>query len=159
MVGWYHRLNGHEFEQLGEILKDREAWCAAAHRVAKSQTQLCDQTTRVQPLRILSVWPTQTERMVSLFYKYTSIVLHPKSKNYLCLFKSNTFLVLSPHLFSQEFLVTSPVFIYKLLQFYVSWGPSSSMSFLSIHVTIDFSARPLRLEEIYPFVPLFISGL
>ena len=34
MVGWYHRLNGHEFEQLGEILKDREAWCAAAHRDA-----------------------------------------------------------------------------------------------------------------------------
>ena len=47
MVGWYHRLNGREFEQLWEMLKDREAWCASAHRVTKSQTQLCDQTTRV----------------------------------------------------------------------------------------------------------------
>ena len=29
------------------------------------------------------------------------------------------------------------------------------MSFLSIHFMIDFLARPLRLEEIYPFVPLW----
>ena len=27
MVGWYHQLNGHEFEQTPG--KDREAWCAA----------------------------------------------------------------------------------------------------------------------------------
>ena len=28
MVGGYHRLNGHEFEQSLEIAKDREAWRA-----------------------------------------------------------------------------------------------------------------------------------
>ena len=28
--------------KLGEIVKDREAWRAAVHRVAKSQTQLSD---------------------------------------------------------------------------------------------------------------------
>ena len=28
MVGWHHRLNGHEFEQALEIAKDREAWRA-----------------------------------------------------------------------------------------------------------------------------------
>ena len=58
MVGWHHRLNGHEFEQtLGDsegqgspvccspwghkesdMVKDREAWCAAVHGVTKSQT-------------------------------------------------------------------------------------------------------------------------
>ena len=27
-----------EFEQTPEIVKDREGWCAAVHRVAKSQT-------------------------------------------------------------------------------------------------------------------------
>ena len=29
MVGWHHRLNGHEFEQLQETVRDREAWRAA----------------------------------------------------------------------------------------------------------------------------------
>ena len=41
MVGWHHRLNGHEFEQaLGDDEGQREAWCASAHGVSKSQTQL-----------------------------------------------------------------------------------------------------------------------
>ena len=35
MVGWHHQLNGHEFEQFLEIMKDREAWSAAVHEVAK----------------------------------------------------------------------------------------------------------------------------
>ena len=39
MVGWHHRLNGHEFEQaLEEIVKDKEACCAAVHGVPKSWT-------------------------------------------------------------------------------------------------------------------------
>ena len=37
MVGWHHRLNGHEFEQAPG---DAEAWSAAVHRIAKSWTQL-----------------------------------------------------------------------------------------------------------------------
>ena len=35
MVGWHHRLNGHEFEQVWELVMDREAWRAAVHGVCK----------------------------------------------------------------------------------------------------------------------------
>ena len=43
MVGWHHQLNGHEFEQTpGD--REREAWCAIVHGVAKSWTRLRDQT-------------------------------------------------------------------------------------------------------------------
>ena len=38
MIGWHHRLNGHEFEQALGVGDDREAWHAAAHGVAKSRT-------------------------------------------------------------------------------------------------------------------------
>ena len=31
MVGWHHRLDGHEYEQTLETVKDREAWGAAVH--------------------------------------------------------------------------------------------------------------------------------
>ena len=31
MVRWHHQLDGHELEQLWEIVKDREAWGAAVH--------------------------------------------------------------------------------------------------------------------------------
>ena len=39
-VGMASRLNGHEFEKLREIVKDRKGWCAAVHGVMKSWTQL-----------------------------------------------------------------------------------------------------------------------
>ena len=45
MAGWHYWLNVHEFEQTQEMVMNREAWCAAVHRVTKSQTQLRDWTT------------------------------------------------------------------------------------------------------------------
>ena len=38
MTGWHHQINGHEFEQMQKIVKDREAWCATTDGVAKSWT-------------------------------------------------------------------------------------------------------------------------
>ena len=54
MVGWHHRLNGHEFEQ---VLGDRqEAWHAAVHGVTKSWTQLSNWTERFQHPVVQSSW-------------------------------------------------------------------------------------------------------
>ena len=38
MVGWHHRLNGHEVEQAPKMVKNREAWCAAVHGIAEPDT-------------------------------------------------------------------------------------------------------------------------
>ena len=47
MVGWHDWLEGHEFEQFRELVKDREAWHAAVHGVTKSGTRLSDRTVQV----------------------------------------------------------------------------------------------------------------
>ena len=41
MVGWHHRLNGHESPSR-KLVMDREAWRAAIHGLAKSWTRLSD---------------------------------------------------------------------------------------------------------------------
>ena len=42
MVGWHHRLNGHEFEETPEVGdgQDRETWHATVYGVAKSRVRL-----------------------------------------------------------------------------------------------------------------------
>ena len=38
MFGWHHRLNGHEFEKSPGDGEGQEAWRAAVHGVAESDT-------------------------------------------------------------------------------------------------------------------------
>ena len=44
IVGWYHWLDGHEFEQALGVVMNTGAWCAAVHGVTKSQTRPSDWT-------------------------------------------------------------------------------------------------------------------
>ena len=39
MVGWHHDSMDMSLSKLQELVKDREVWSAAVHRVAKSQTR------------------------------------------------------------------------------------------------------------------------
>ena len=40
MVGWYHQLNGHEFERAPRDGEGQRSLGAAVHGVAKSQSQV-----------------------------------------------------------------------------------------------------------------------
>ena len=42
MFGWHHRLSGRGYGRTLGVVMDREAWRAAVHGVAKSQTRLSD---------------------------------------------------------------------------------------------------------------------
>ena len=87
IVGWHHRLNGHEFEQtLGD--SDKEAWSAAVHGIAKSQTQLSNWTrTRFLPsLEIKPMtprdfdhfWITQNKQWSEDLWRISSLSLKIK---------------------------------------------------------------------------------
>ena len=69
MVGWHHQLNGYDFEQTLGDMKDREPGVLqSVHRVAKSQTQLCDWTSTATTTSCPNgVYPRKLNKIGSTF--------------------------------------------------------------------------------------------
>ena len=58
MVGWYHWLDGNSLSKLHDLVRDREAWHAAVHGVAKNQTRLSDWTEPESTVYVTNWTPT-----------------------------------------------------------------------------------------------------
>ena len=56
MVGWHHRLDGHEFEQALGDAEGQEAWRAAVHGVTKSWTREQQQQQSLLQVFASTLW-------------------------------------------------------------------------------------------------------
>ena len=101
IVGWHHRLSGHEFEQIPGIVKVREAWHVALHGVTKSWTWLSDWTTTF----VISFFPRNNCLLISWLQSPSAVILEPK--------KIKSVLLYSPHITPYILPHSSIQFIFK----------------------------------------------
>ena len=67
MIGWYHWLDGHEFEQASGVGDGQEAWSVAVHGVTKSRTLRSNWTENWEKLEL------KTLEKLKRIHSHTSI--------------------------------------------------------------------------------------
>ena len=72
MVGWYHQLSGHEFEQTLGDGEGREAWGAPLHEVPKSRTWLSNRKTST----IIPAWQMLTHKQPCYLLFILSLIIN-----------------------------------------------------------------------------------
>ena len=72
MVGWHHRLSGHEFEQAPGVGDGQRAWHAAVHGVTRNQTWLSDWTELNCGL-IIALWRSKNSFALHFMSKATGL--------------------------------------------------------------------------------------
>ena len=111
MVGWHHRLSGHEFNKLWEMVKDRGAWRAAVHGVKKSQTWVSD-NRNAEPW---SLSRTECLRICLLTRVYAS---DEHWADFLYLLGTNTATFWVSRIFSLSFFFILFIYFFKYLKWH-----------------------------------------
>ena len=91
MAGWHHQLDGHEFEWTLGVGDGHWGCCDAAHRVAKSRTELSNRTEMNWILIILFIYNNVINKLIYnivicyISFYYFIMNLEPQRKGSRCL--------------------------------------------------------------------------
>ena len=78
MAGWYHRLDGCEFEWIPGVGDGQEAWPAAIYGVTKSRTWLSDWSDLIWSRLVITFLPRSKRLLISWLQSQSAVTLEPQ---------------------------------------------------------------------------------